>query len=102
MPDKQQSPSVTVLSSVCGVHFREECRGCISAKESNDERIEALHAEREKLIERACAAIDAVKSPFDHHKQTGEDCAFGDALEAAEQAVRAALNASPKDSPDAP
>jgi hypothetical protein len=64
--------------------------------------IEALHAEREKLIERACAAIDAVKSPFDHHKQTGEDCAFGIALEAAEQAVRAALNASPKDSPDAP
>ena len=47
-------------------------------------------------VEQICAVIDAVKSPYDHHTHTGEDCAFGDALEAAQQAVRAALAQAPR------
>jgi Lar family restriction alleviation protein len=47
----------------------------------------------DEVVERVKNAIAAIRSPYDHHRQTGEDCAFGDALEAAEQAVLATLAA---------
>ena len=92
-PDKEQSPSVTVLSSVCGVHFREECRGCISAKESNDERIEALHVEREKLAYHAEQLATYIAQPAVSEKHLASARWHNDQ-------IRAAL--SGKDSPDGP
>ncbi len=32
---------IVMLSSICGEHFDEGCDGCQSAKESNDQRIQA-------------------------------------------------------------
>lgn len=53
--------------------------------------IEATTVNGDGLVERVCEIIDAVPIPYDHHTHTGESCAFGDALEAAQAAVRQAL-----------
>jgi hypothetical protein len=39
-------------------------------------------------LEAAAKACDDVVSPFDHHTHTPEDCAFYDATEMCEQAIR--------------
>jgi hypothetical protein len=51
------------------------------------ERIEARA--NANSLKAAFQAVQKIESPFDPHRQTPENCAFNDALDAAEQAIRA-------------
>jgi hypothetical protein len=91
MPDKQQSPSVTELCE------RLECVENIATRLSRLERRAMLH--REDASE-ACMSWDTARSLYG--KGLTARYARFLRLTVLGKQVRAALNASPKDSPDAP
>jgi hypothetical protein len=113
MPDKEQSPSVTELEigeAICwlrllATRFEDEWPTTANAARHHAARIEALHAEREKLTSDAEVQAKTAIAIGDALEDQGVELSppqmiyvAGIALEAA----IAALNASPKDSPDAP
>jgi hypothetical protein len=99
MPDKEQSPSVTELEigeAICwlrllATRFEDEWPTTANAARHHAARIEALHAEREKLRERMrLIEFDA----------TNKNSAPSARLQRIADYARTAL--SGKDSPDAP